>query len=117
MPLRDDMLIFDTDLVRVQEKKEFCSSSFQMKDMGEADVISGIKIIRDGNGIKLSRAHYIEKVLKRFNMFNTAPISTPMDQHVKLCRHDKEPVSQLAYSKVIRSLMYAINMLSYVDLI
>ena len=86
------MLIFGTDLVRVQETKEFLSSSFQMKDMGEADVILGIKIIRDGNGINLSQAHYIEKVLKRFNMFETTPISTPMDPHVKL-RKNKEPVS------------------------
>ena len=42
-------------------------------------------------------------------MFDTTPISTSMDQHVKLCRHDKEPVSQLAYSKVIGSLMYAMT--------
>ena len=58
------MLIFGTDLVQVQETKEFLSSSFQMKDMGEADVIFRIMIIRDGNGIKLRQAHYIDKVLK-----------------------------------------------------
>ena len=80
-----------------------------MKDMGEADVILGIKITRDGNGIKLRQAHYIEKVLKQFNMFDITLMSTPMDQHVKLYRHDKEPVAQLAYSKVIGSLMYAMT--------
>ena len=80
-----------------------------MKDMGETDVILGIKIIRDGNRIKLSQAHYIEKVLKKLSMLDPTPISTPMDQHVKLLRHDKEPVSQLAYSKVIGSLLYAIT--------
>ena len=80
-----------------------------MKDMGEADVILGIKIIRDGNGIKLSQDHYIEKVLKRFNIFKTSLISTPMDKLVKLCRHDKEPVLQLVYSKVIGSLMYVMT--------
>ena len=58
-----------------------------MKDMGEANMILGIKIIRDGNGIKLSQAHYIEKALKRFNMFDITPMSTLMDQHVKLCRY------------------------------
>ena len=47
----DDILIFGTEIVWVQETKEFLSSSFQMKDMGEADVTLGIKIIRDGNGI------------------------------------------------------------------
>nr|GEV42632.1 zinc finger, CCHC-type [Tanacetum cinerariifolium] len=35
----DDMLIFGTDQVWVNLKKEFLSSSFSMKDMGEADVI------------------------------------------------------------------------------
>ncbi|GJX49095.1 zinc finger, CCHC-type containing protein [Tanacetum coccineum] len=35
----DDMLIFGTDQVQVDLTKEFLSSRFSMKDMGEADVI------------------------------------------------------------------------------
>nr|GEV81588.1 zinc finger, CCHC-type [Tanacetum cinerariifolium] len=35
----DDMLIFSTDQVQVDLTKEFLSSDFSMKDMGEADVI------------------------------------------------------------------------------
>ncbi|GJX27216.1 zinc finger, CCHC-type containing protein [Tanacetum coccineum] len=35
----DDMLIFGTDQVQVDLTKEFLSSKFSMKDMGEADVI------------------------------------------------------------------------------
>jgi reverse transcriptase-like protein len=60
------MFIFSTSLVHIQETKDFLSKSFQMKDMGEADVILGIKIKRDGGRIKLSQSHYIEKVLNRF---------------------------------------------------
>lgn len=41
----DDMLIFGTDLDQVRETKEFLSNHFAMKDMGEADVILGIKIL------------------------------------------------------------------------
>ncbi|GKA27786.1 zinc finger, CCHC-type containing protein [Tanacetum coccineum] len=37
----DDMLIFGTDQVQVDITKEFLSSRFSMKDMGEADVILG----------------------------------------------------------------------------
>ena len=66
-----------------------------MKDKRKADVILVIKIIRDVNKIKSSPSYYIEKVLKRFNMFETSPISTLMDQHVKFRRHDKDLVSQL----------------------
>nr|GEW87080.1 zinc finger, CCHC-type [Tanacetum cinerariifolium] len=39
----DDMLIFGTDQVQVDMRKEFLSSMFSMKDMGEADVILGIQ--------------------------------------------------------------------------
>nr|KAJ0204103.1 hypothetical protein LSAT_V11C500253940 [Lactuca sativa] len=38
----DDMLIFGTDLEEVDKTKKFLSSSFDMKDMGEAEVILGI---------------------------------------------------------------------------
>ncbi|GKC58417.1 zinc finger, CCHC-type containing protein, partial [Tanacetum coccineum] len=38
----DDMLIFGTDQVQVDLTKEFLSSKFSMKDMGEADVILGV---------------------------------------------------------------------------
>nr|GEW97028.1 zinc finger, CCHC-type [Tanacetum cinerariifolium] len=40
----DDMLIFDTYQVQVDLTKEFLSSKFSMKDMGEADAILSIRI-------------------------------------------------------------------------
>ena len=30
--------------------KEFLSNNFEMKDLGEADVIFNIKLLREGNG-------------------------------------------------------------------
>ena len=55
----DDMLIFSSSLVQVKEKKHFLSKFFQMKDIGEADVILGIKIIGDDKQIKLSQSHHV----------------------------------------------------------
>ncbi|CAA7058381.1 unnamed protein product [Microthlaspi erraticum] len=69
----DDMLIFGTNLRLVELTKEFLSSNFAMKDMGEADVILGIRIKRDNGRICLSQSHYVEKVLKKFNYLNCAP--------------------------------------------
>ncbi|GJY10360.1 zinc finger, CCHC-type containing protein [Tanacetum coccineum] len=57
----DDMLIFDTDQVQVDLTKKFLSSRFSMKDMGEVDVILGIRIKHESNGIAISQSHYIEK--------------------------------------------------------
>ncbi|CAM8880685.1 unnamed protein product [Rhodiola kirilowii] len=44
----DDMLIFGTTLECLNQTKDFLSSKFSMKDMGEAEVILGIRIERVG---------------------------------------------------------------------
>lgn len=105
----DDMLIFGTDLEQVENVKKFLSRSFAMKDMGEADVILGIKILRNGSQLTLSQSHYIEKVLKRFNAFDYGPASTPFDPSMKLMPNKGEPVAQLEYARVIGCLMYAMT--------
>ena len=50
-----------------------------MKDLGEAEVIIGIKITRTLNGLNLSQEHYFENILKRFEHFDCKPVSTPYD--------------------------------------
>ncbi|KAG7553092.1 Zinc finger CCHC-type [Arabidopsis thaliana x Arabidopsis arenosa] len=105
----DDMLIFGTNLRQVELTKEFLSSNFAMEDMGEAEVILGIRIKRENKGISLTQSHYIEKVLKKFNYENCSPVSTPMDASVKLMPNTGQAVSQLEYSRVIGCLMYAMT--------
>ena len=50
----DDMLIFGIDLDEVEKSKSLLSNNFDMNDMGDADVILGIKIIRYDNNLGLS---------------------------------------------------------------
>ena len=51
----DDMLIFVTCIDIVSITKLFLGSNFEMKDMGEANVILGVRIIRKGDSILLSQ--------------------------------------------------------------
>jgi len=63
----DDILILGTSVDVTKEVKDFLSNNFEMKDLGEADVILNIKLLREGNGgIKLVQSHYVEKILSRF---------------------------------------------------
>ena len=50
----DDILIFGTSMIVITEVKSFLSSCFDMKDLGEADVILNIKLIKDEGGITLT---------------------------------------------------------------
>nr|GEZ30516.1 zinc finger, CCHC-type [Tanacetum cinerariifolium] len=68
---------------KVDLTKGFLSSKFFMKDMGEDDVIFGIKIKHE--------------------------MSTPMDTTKKLVPNNGQVVSQLEYSRVIGCMMYAMT--------
>ncbi|GJT75030.1 zinc finger, CCHC-type containing protein [Tanacetum coccineum] len=80
-----------------------------MKDMGEADVILGIRIKHESNEITISQFYYIEKVLKKFNYFDCTPVNTPMDTSEKLIPNNGKDVSQLEYLRIIGYLMYAMT--------
>ena len=51
----DDMLIFGTCIDIVSRTKLFLGSNFEMKDISEANVILGVRIIRKGDSILLSQ--------------------------------------------------------------
>ena len=77
-----------------------------MKDLGEADVILNIKLIKGENGITLSQSHYVEKILSRFGYIDSKPSPTPYDPSVILRKNKKIAKDQLRYSQIIGSLMY-----------
>ncbi|GKC44945.1 zinc finger, CCHC-type containing protein, partial [Tanacetum coccineum] len=103
------MKVDGTDQNQVEKTKKFLSSRFSMKDMGEADVILGIKIKRKNKGIVITQSHYIKKILKKFNREDCSPLSTPMDLVEKLKPNTGKPVDQFEYSKAIGCLMHAMT--------
>ena len=76
----DDILIFGSNIHVIYETKRFWSNNFYMKDLVWVDVILGIKVIRSNGVIALTQSHYIEKLLKKFNV---SPVSIPLDLGVK----------------------------------
>ena len=62
----DDMLIFGSNLQVFIKTKSFLISKFDMKNLGEVEVILEIKITKTLNGLNLCQAHYVKKILKRF---------------------------------------------------
>ncbi|GFP97577.1 retrovirus-related pol polyprotein from transposon tnt 1-94 [Phtheirospermum japonicum] len=105
----DDMLIMGSNLEVINETKFMLKRNFDMKDLGVADTILGIRIIRTQDGIVLSQSHYIEKVIKKFNAHDSLPAKTPMEFDVHLRKNRGDPVSQQDYARIIGCLMYISN--------
>src|SRR5256886_15915939 len=100
----------------VEDIKVWISSQFDMKDMGEAAYVLGVKILRDRSrrALGLSQETYVCKVLERFNMSKAKPIDTSVIKNHGLNLKDctKTPASKakmasVPYASAIGSLMYA----------
>ena len=72
----DNILILETSLDAIQRIKDYISLNFNMKDLGHADMILGSRL---SNGISSSLSHNIERMLHKFDFYNSKPISTPND--------------------------------------
>ena len=63
----DDMLIVGSDDKMIISTKNMLNSRFDMKNMGLAVVILGIKILRTLDWIILSQSHYVDNILGKFD--------------------------------------------------
>ncbi|GJX57410.1 zinc finger, CCHC-type containing protein, partial [Tanacetum coccineum] len=103
----DEVVLSNGFVLNQSDKCVYCK--FDESDMGETDVILGIRIKRENKGLAITQSHYIEKILKKFNCEGHGPVSTPMEAGIKLMPHVGKPVNQLEYSRVIGCLMYAMT--------
>ncbi|KAK2970752.1 hypothetical protein RJ640_028275 [Escallonia rubra] len=103
------------DMSFIVATKQWMSSTFEMKDMGEANYVLGVKIVRDRSKrlLGLSQETYIKKVIERFRMHNSKPIDTPMDKACTLTTdqcpkndEEKNRMSKVPYAAAVGSLMY-----------
>ena len=85
------------------------NNKFEMKDLGVADVILGIKISKTSDGLILSQSHYIEKILKKFKQNDSSPMRTPVDVNLHLSKNKGKSLSQQEYAQAIGILMYVMN--------
>ena len=116
------LLYVDNMLIAIKSKEEIrtikaqLNNEFEMKDLGAAMKILGMEILRDrvARRLSLSQKGYIEKVLRRFNMQNAKPATTPLATHFRLSSalypqldEEIDYMSRVAYSSAVGSLMYA----------
>ena len=105
----DDILIMGSYNEVIKTTKEMFNNRFDMKDLGVADVILGIKISKTSDGLIVSQSYYIEKILKKFKQNDSSPMKTLVDVNLHLFKNNGKCLSQQAYAQAIGSLMYVMN--------
>ena len=84
----DDMLIACKQKEEIEKLKVELNTEFEMKDLGAATKILGMQIIkdRDSKTLYLSQSDYVNKVLTRFNMEDSKPVTIPLSAHFQLSK-------------------------------
>ncbi|KAJ9543955.1 hypothetical protein OSB04_023662 [Centaurea solstitialis] len=112
----DEILLIGNDVPTLQSVKSWLSRCFQMKDLGEAAYILGIKIYRNRSKrlIGLSQSTYIDKILKKFRMDESKKGFIPMKHGIVLSKtqcpvssQDHDKMKSVPYASAIGSIMYA----------
>lgn len=72
----------------VEDLKAALSAEFEMRDLGHATRILGIKIFRDRDRrlLHLSQGTYIRRVLERYSMDSAKPAALPFAGNIKLSK-------------------------------
>jgi hypothetical protein len=82
-------------------------SEFQMSMMGELTFFLGIQVKQTKQGTFVHQAKYTKDLMKKFNMAELKPVSTPMSTVASLGPdEDGKVVFQREYMSMIGSLLY-----------
>ncbi|WVZ58644.1 hypothetical protein U9M48_008889 [Paspalum notatum var. saurae] len=103
----DDIIFGGSSHALVSSFAEQMSREFKMSLMGELQFFLGLQIKQGLDGTFVHQAKYTRDILKKFNMGDSKPMTTPMSTNTALDAYeDGEAVDQKEFRGMIGSLLY-----------
>lgn len=102
----DDLLLFYTNENEVTAIKQQLKEHFKMQDLGKANYCIGLRITYIQKSICIDQTRYIEEILRRFHMYDSKPVSTPMEAGVVLSSTGENILQNVPYQEAIGCLLY-----------
>jgi hypothetical protein len=103
----DDIMFGGSSHILMSRFQKMMESEFQIPMMGDLTFFLGIQVKQMKQGTFLHQAKCTKDLMKKFNMAELKPVSTPMSSAASLCPdEDDEAVDQREYRSKIGSLLY-----------
>ena len=105
----DDLFIIGAERL-ISNCKESLASEFEMTDIGLMHYFLGLEVWQEPRHIFLGRGKYVCDILRRFQMEDSRPMTTPMITNwKKLHASESQLVDSTLYLQLIGSLMHLFN--------
>ena len=112
----DDLLMTGNNESYITSIKKELRKGFEMTDLGYVHYYLGIEVNQHPKSIFLSQKKYIGDLLNRFGITECYPLTTPMEQNLKLtCIEGKEFEDATKYRQLIGSLNYLTTTRPYIS--
>jgi hypothetical protein len=103
----DDIIFAGSSHTLVFKFHKIVENEFQMSMMGHLTFFLGIQVKQTKEGIFIHQAKYTKDLVKKFNMAELKPVSTPMSMATALDPDENnETVDQREYKSMIGSFLY-----------
>ena len=104
----DDLVIAGSLTESIKDFIEKLSRKFKVKDMGKLHYFLGVQVNQKPGKIWIGQPTYTKEILEKFNMENSKPVSTPVEQGTKLTNatEEEERIDTELYQSAIGSLLY-----------
>lgn len=111
----DDLTIVSESKQVLNQVKTELAANFKLKDLGPTSFLLGVQVIYDQKKrtLQLSQRQYIIDLLKRFEMADCKPVTTPMEPGLRLSKamklstpEEREEMQRTPYLNTIGALNY-----------
>jgi len=103
----DDIIFGGSSHALVSKFADLMSREFEMSMMGELTLFLGLQIKQTHQGTFVHQGKYMKDILKKFNMGEAKPLSTPISTTTALDADEEgEAMDQKEYRSMIGSLLY-----------
>ncbi|GJR06343.1 putative ribonuclease H-like domain-containing protein [Tanacetum coccineum] len=103
----DDIIFGSTNQAWCDEFEVLMKGEFEMSAMGELTFFLGLQVKQNPDGIFISQDKYVQDMLKKFDMENVRPATTPFEASKPKSKDEPDDaVNVHLYRSMIGSLMY-----------
>ncbi len=105
----DDIIVTSSRQEAVPALLQDLQKEFALKDLGDLHYFLGIEVTKVSGGIVLTQDKYVNDLLRRVNMFDCKPVSTPLSTSEKLSINEGDPLGPndaTHYRSVVGALQY-----------